>query len=90
MFLHKRKQFTGDQELRAITRYKTDSNPVSEEELDSITGRSVKINLNQLIEKIYVSPTSPSWFLELIKSITIQFGITAPVEESSLAKKPDY
>jgi hypothetical protein len=89
-FLHKRKQFTGDQELRAITHYKTDSNPVSEEELNSITGRSVKINLNELIEKIYVSPTSPAWFLELTKSVTKKFGITAPVEESTISQKPDY
>lgn len=90
VFLHKRKQFTGDQELRAITHYKTDSNPVSEKELNSITGRSVKINLNELIEKIYVSPTSPRWFLELTKSLTTKFGITAHVKESSLSKKPDY
>jgi hypothetical protein len=90
VFLHKRKQYAGDQELRAITHYKTDSNPISEKELNSITGRSVKINLNELIEKIYVSPVSPRWFLELTRSISAKFGITAPIEESSLSKKPDY
>lgn len=89
-FLSKGKRFSYERELRAITHYKTSSNPIPREELDSIKGTYVKINLNELIEKIYVSPISPEWILELTKSVSKKFGINKPVEKSSISMTPDY
>lgn len=89
-FLHKRKNFSDEQELRAITEYKTKSNRISEEELDSIKGIHIKIDLDELIEKIYVAPTSSEWFLELTKSVSKKFGMNKPIEKSSIFTKPDY
>lgn len=89
-FLHKRKYYSDERELRAITHYKTDSNPISQEEMDSIRGRHIKIDLKELIEKIYVSPTSPEWFLELTESVSKKFGIDKPVEKSPISMTPDY
>ena len=89
-FLSKGKKFSYEAELRAITHYKTSSNPIPREELDSIKGSFVKVDLNNLIEKIHVSPTSPEWFLELAQSVSKKFGIKKPVDKSSIPMIPDY
>jgi len=35
----------------------------------------VPVSLDILIEKIFVSPKAPKWFLDLVRSILIKYGL---------------
>ena len=53
-------------------------------------GISVPVSLDILIEKIFVSPKSPKWFLDLVKSISIKYGLDKEVIQSDLYNGPLY
>ena len=65
-------------------------NSVNDNKFASTPGLTVPINLNQLIEEIYVSPEAPDWFLNLIRAIMIRFEIDKPVFRSDLRSDPLY
>src|SRR6266849_4945235 len=50
-------------------------------------GLPVSVNLNLLIERIYVSPTAGPWFEDVIKHLVKLHNINAPVIKSSLASR---
>ncbi|HEX73624.1 MAG TPA: DUF2971 domain-containing protein [Dehalococcoidia bacterium] len=91
-FLHKRKSFENEQELRAIIqkyRYKKNgeigwSTPPFDD------GVYVKVDLSVLIDKIYLAPTSPRWLFELVKSVTKMYKLDRDVLQSSLDDVPVY
>jgi len=90
-FLHKRKSFEHEKEIRAVildVAIKDDKI-----DLNSIKfshGIYVPIDLDILIEKIYISPTSPDWFHTLVKSITKKYEIDKDVVKSNLSNDPVY
>lgn len=53
-------------------------------------GRPVPVQLEDLIEKIYVAPTSPAWFRDLVTRITARYEIGVSVEQSSLDRIPEF
>lgn len=55
-----------------------------------VNGIDVPINLNILIEKIYVSPVSQRWFYNLIKSIVNKYELEKEVSLSELSQEPEY
>ena len=90
-FLHKRQSFEHEKEIRAIV---VDI-PIKDEKVDlnSIKyphGIYVPIDLDILIEKIYVSPTSPDWFYTLVKSITKKYEIDKDVVKSNISDDPVF
>ena len=90
-FLHKRKSFEHEHELRAIIQ----KVPVRRGQLDLSleildTGTYVNIDLNTLVEKVIVSPTAPMWFNDLVKSIVKKYNMKKEVEQSSLDDQPVY
>ncbi|MFC1917934.1 hypothetical protein ACFLXH_04700 [Chloroflexota bacterium] len=91
-FLHKRSSFEHEQELRAIilTYNKTKENLPNFKNPPSQDGISVPVDLGKLIQNIYVAPTSPKWFVELVKSVSKKYGLAKPVIQSELDKKPAY
>ena len=90
-FVHKRKSFEHERELRALIQDlpKTDKGiqtGLPNQELCC----EVSIDLNELIEAVYVSPESPKWFLELVKNVTQKYDFNFEVRQSLLAKAPVY
>ena len=80
-FLYKMKSYFFEQELRAII---TDT-----EKYDlSDGGCKVKVDLNILIEKIYIAPASPKWFKELINSIIESSNLN--IKKSELDNEPFF
>ena len=78
--LHKRKSFEHEKELRAIVFSPSDNG-----------GGSVDIDLEVLIEKIFVAPNSPKWTYELIKRTVRKYGFDKiPVEQSEMYPAPLY
>jgi len=53
-------------------------------------GELKPIDLNQLIDTVYVVPDSPSWYLDLLQKIARRYGLTKEVRRSSLLEDPVY
>ncbi len=94
-YITKRRSFSHEKELRLITttkkeiytgRIHKDINKGSE--LDG--GLGVKVDLNILIESIYISPTSPNWFKELIEDTIVKFNYIFPIKDSTLRQEPMF
>lgn len=90
-FIHKRKSFEYEKEIRALI---LDLNTKDKKlDLDSCKfshGFYVPVDLEILIEKIYVSPASPDWFYTLVKSITNKYEIDKDVIKSNLSDDPVF
>jgi hypothetical protein len=92
-FLHKRRSFDHEQELRAMVIIPTISEGTSgilPGEFITDDGIYVPTNLDVLIEEVFVSPTSQPWFMDLIKSVTEKYGLRRNVRQSKLAGGPVY
>jgi hypothetical protein len=85
-FLFKRQSFQHEHEIRAII-YTKDSRISCDLHKDS-NGLSISVDLNNLIDRIYVSPDSPDWFYELVKNVSCKYGIRKKVLKSSLDSEP--
>lgn len=53
-------------------------------------GMMEDVDLEMLIEKVYVSPKSPSWLANLVDHVLKKYELTASVEHSKLNEKPIY
>lgn len=51
-------------------------------------GVALPVDLDALIEAVYVAPSSPGWFYELVKSVLSTFGVNKPVHQSDLDRDP--
>jgi hypothetical protein len=92
--LHKRKSFEHEKELRAVIIHpkefysKHRAGKHDEFNGGDQTGLDIKVDLNILIERIYVAPTTDKWVKELLVSVTKKYGIDKPIEQSSLDDSP--
>lgn len=91
--LYKRKSFEHEKELRAVIPFPKEFYP--EPRLGTIVtfissqnGLDVKVDLDVLIERIYVAPTTEKWIRDLLISVTQKYGIDKPIEQSSLDANP--
>ncbi len=105
-FYHKRKSFEHERELRAaFTQIPTEKGTsinlakMNDDSYDIVIDHSVDldnivelipINLNALIENIYVPPTSDDWFKEVVKSLLRKFKLNINVKRSELEKDPIF
>lgn len=90
-FLHKRKSFEHEREVRAIVLKipsKDDTVDISQEFFD--IGKYFEVDLSLLIQEVIVAPYAPEWFLELINSVAARYNLDAPVARSSLAVNPTW
>ena len=90
-FMHKRKSFEHEHEVRALVQ----DIPRIENTLDLLgpnpdEGRPVPIDLDGLIERVFVSPDSPAWFFGLVNTVSRQLNNNKPVIQSSLNAAPFY
>lgn len=88
-FIHKRKLYQAEQELRAIIWPPPDI--VSEPPSDGIWK---SVDLDHLIERVYVAPTKELWrasgFRELVNKVMRRYGLAKPVLSSSLDERPTF
>lgn len=93
-FLYKRKSFEHEQELRALIWTLDDiQNFVSNPDVNKfkdVSGIYVPVNLDTLIDQIYVAPDSPEWFIEIVSSILKKYGINHKPNQSDLSAAPLY
>lgn len=91
-FIHKRKSFEHEKELRALiwTIEHGKNASGANNKFKDVDGLNVPVNLNALIERVFVAPTAPVWVRELIESIVKRFGLSASVVQSKLLESPFY
>jgi hypothetical protein len=52
------------------------------------TSEHVPVDLSLLLGGVYVAPTSPPWFLEVVASVTRQYGQSVAVHHSQMDRAP--
>lgn len=77
--LHKRKSFEHEKEIRAIFM-----------DAHSSTGALVPVDLDVLIEKIYIVPDSPIWIHDLVTKVLSRYNLEKEVVHSGLEERPLY
>jgi hypothetical protein len=85
--LHKRSAFEHEREYRAIISLDQAFNWDEEE---TPLGKYVPVDVDTLIENIYVSPGTPTWYSDLILSLVGKYGLKKQVVPSVLNKKPIF
>jgi hypothetical protein len=88
-FLHKRKSFEHERELRALV-WKPQEVKVKGGKQEPVidAGVSVEVDLERLVEHVYVAPTAPGWLRELVKSVSLRYGLHREPVRSDLASDP--
>ena len=91
-FLYKRISFEHERELRAVIQ----ELPVNEKGAVDwskplpATGIYVRVDVQELVQGIYVSPGAPAWFCELAGSVIEKYGFQIEVRRSQLEAEPAY
>lgn len=89
----KRKSFEHETEVRLIvhappTNFKPATRDTPTDFSAEPPGRLLKVSLSDLVQQVYVPPTSPALFRGLVESLTRKYNLTAPVIRSSLYTDP--
>lgn len=90
-FLHKRKSFMHEQEVRAISdRSHPQDEGYKKLRAEDLTGVYYEVDLSLLIKEVIVAPFAPDWFLELVKSVTARYNFNFPVVKSTQTDDPTW
>lgn len=76
-FLFKRKSFQYEREVRIIT-------DVADSTIILNDGLKINVDINQLIEKIYIHPKSENWYKNLVIQLVKQLDFNFTIEKSDL------
>ena len=76
-FLFKRKSFQYEREIRILT-------DVSNQKMILNDGLKIQVDINQLIEKIYIHPKSENWYKKLVIELVTKLGFDITIEKSDL------
>ena len=76
-FLFKRKSFQYEREVRIIT-------DTSKSTIKLNDGLKINVDINQLIEKIYIHPKSENWYKKLVIELVERLGFDFEIEKSDL------
>lgn len=90
-FVHKRKSFEHEREIRALViKFPSGDNGMDFDQETIDYGLKIKVDVERLIEKIYVAPSSPAWFAELVRAVVQRYGYDFQVVQSKLNEQPVY
>ena len=76
-FMFKRKSFQYEREVRIIS-------DLSESNIKINDGLKIDVDINQLIEKIYIHPKSENWYKKLVIEVVSKLDYTIEIEKSDL------
>lgn len=80
-FWYKRKSFEYEREVRA---------EIFDFRKSNLQGLNVDVSLDSLIDSVYVSPTAPSWFYEVVKDVLQKYSLGKPTVWSKIKQTPFY
>lgn len=76
-FLFKRKSFQYEREVRIISDVTSDNLKIND-------GLKIDVDINQLIERIYIHPKSENWYKNLVIELVEKLGFGFTIEKSDL------
>ncbi len=76
-FMFKRKSFQYEREIRIIS-------DLSDSKLSINDGVKIDVDIDQLIEKIYIHPKSENWYKKLVIEVVSKLGYQIEIEKSDL------
>lgn len=79
-YWYKRKAFEYEKEVRAVLKKRGNTN----------IGVSMPVNIEILIDCIFISPYASKWFEDVVRSVTDKYGIKKPIKHSEMIEKPFY
>lgn len=82
-FFIKRPHFEFEKEARLFISTYSSINPKK----DTPLGVELKLNFVDAIDKVLVHPDSQEWFVNVVKSISTKYGLSAPVERGTCGNK---
>jgi len=86
---YKRISFSHERELRAIIReFPVKENYVDVGKDNDVTGKYIRVRLNDLIGKVYVAPMAPDWFRNLVENVMVKYDLRKELVKSSLDEAP--
>jgi hypothetical protein len=90
--MHKRLSFAHEREARAAiwTRAAISSHRYNVRAPVNPPGFGVKVDLNEIIQEVYVSPASKPPLLDTITALINDYGLRAPVKQSEVNAGPAY
>lgn len=87
--MHKRREYVDDNELRAIVTWDQIEVAGDVWTIPKETGVNVRVDLNTLIEKIWVSPNADDTFHDDVVAVSHKIGLKVPIR-SSATSKPSF
>jgi hypothetical protein len=81
-FLYKRKSFEHEREVRIITQ------TIVQGEGRNLPHVKLAVDLDELIERVYVSPYAQGWFKGVVEAVVRRFDLGCPIEYSDLRADP--
>jgi hypothetical protein len=91
-YFHKRKSFQHEDEYRAIIqplKYKQNGE-IDFKKSTLQDGIYVPVDLEKLIEHVYLSPTCPMWQKDVAQSLLRKYKLNRKIRQSQLSEKPQY
>ena len=89
--VHKRVSFKHEQEVRLAHFSFEDIEEIIKDPSHEAPDFNLPVNLDQLIEQVYISPRQPDWFLEVVKDTAAAFKFNPDrVVRSTLDKDPIF
>lgn len=87
-FVHKRRSFEHERELRAVIQdLPTTESGAYDPSATHPPGVWRPVNLDDFVEAVFVSPGSPKWFVDLVRSVSDKYGLAANIRQSELDKE---
>jgi len=92
-FMHKRESFSHEQEVRLIAMTGLSGPHPNEEGTSVDLGPEppvipIRVNLEALVQAVYVAPNAPEWVGNVVESVTARYGYQFPVRQSDLGIDP--
>jgi len=90
-FMHKRKSFEHEREVRAVIHDLPENDGRLEiGKRNREYGRAVPIAINELITTVHVAPAAPAWLVDLVAEVAAKYDLSAHVKKSDLYSEPVY
>lgn len=92
---HKRKSYEHENEFRAAFSKFGDMLELQgglrpDANFATAPGHDIKIDVSKLIESVYVAPSAPDWFFEVLESVTERYEIDLQIHRSDLDDDPVF
>lgn len=90
-FVHKRKSFEHEREVRAVvTKWPTGESGFDFTQETIAHGLQLRVDLERLVENIYVAPSAPDWLSGLVSAVVQRYGYSFSVVHSRLNEQPVF